>query len=120
LRYLESLVFPFIEKRILGEIACARARNEIRFIILDAAILLEAGWHQHCDKIVFVDSPRPLRLARLQENRGWDEKELQRREAMQLPVEEKRRRADAVIVNDGAPEKIPRQVQDALERWKAI
>jgi dephospho-CoA kinase len=120
LRALESFVFPYIEKRISEEITTARARSGVKFIVLDAAILLETGWHLHCDKIVFVDTPRELRLARLKENRGWDEMELERREKMQLPVEEKKARADAVIVNDGPPEKITQQVQDALVRWKAI
>lgn len=120
LRALESLVFPFIEKRILDEIARGRAQSDVQFIVLDAAILLETGWHRHCDKIVFVDAPRELRLARLKAQRGWDEAELERREGVQLPVEEKKRRADVVIVNDAEPEKISAQVQDALERWKGM
>ena len=60
--------------------------------------------------------PTPGRML----TRGWDEAELTRREKMQLPVEEKKARADAIIVNDAHPEKIPVQVQDALERWKVI
>ncbi len=120
LRDLESLVFPYIEKRILEEMSRARARSDVKFIILDAAIMLETGWHRHCDKLVFVDAPRELRLARLKEKRGWDEQEVARRESVQLPVEEKKGRADAVIVNDAEPEKICAQVQDALEQWKAI
>src|SRR6516162_5923754 len=55
LRALEALVLPSIEKRILHEIECARSRPGVKFIILDAAILVEAGWARHCDKIVFVD-----------------------------------------------------------------
>src|SRR5207247_7781665 len=65
LRALEAQVFPFIEKRILEEIARARAKSGVKFIILDAAILYETGWHRHCDKVLFVDAPRPLRLTRL-------------------------------------------------------
>lgn len=120
LRALESLVFPYIEKRILEEIARGRSMPTVQFIILDAAILMETGWQRHCDKVIFVDAPREVRLARLKAQRGWDETELKRREYVQLPLEEKKRRADAVIVNDGPPEKILAQVQDALERWKVI
>src|SRR5471032_2979316 len=46
LRTLEALVFPFIEKRIIEEIAGARARGDVQFIILDAAIMIETGWHR--------------------------------------------------------------------------
>jgi dephospho-CoA kinase len=120
LRVLESLVFPYIEKRIIEEIAHARSRPDVKWIILDAAIMVETGWHKHCDKILFVDSPRELRLARLKEKRGWDEKELARRECMQMPLEEKKSYADTIIVNDADLEKVARQVKDALVRWKVI
>jgi dephospho-CoA kinase len=120
LRALESIVHPIIEKKIREEIARARANLDVKCIILDAAILFEAGWHQASDKVLFVDAPLPIRLARLKQKRGWTEEEVARREKMQMPIEEKQRRADAIIVNDAEPEKVVRQVQDALVRWKVI
>jgi dephospho-CoA kinase len=120
LRALESYVFPYIEKRIHEEIALARSRSDVQFIILDAAILLETGWKRHCDKIVFVDTPRATRLQRLKDNRGWDEAEVERREKMQMPLDEKKLHADAILVNDGEAEKVIRQVQDTLVSWKVI
>jgi len=120
LRALESFVFPYIEKRIHEEIAHARTRSDVQFIILDAAILLETGWKRHCDKVVFVDTPRATRLQRLQNNRGWDEAEVDRREKAQMPLEEKKLHADAVLLNDGEPEKVVRLVQDTLVSWKVI
>jgi len=120
LRALEALVFPYIEKRIAEEMARARARPDVKFIILDAAIMLETSWHRQCDKIVFVDAPWELRLARLKEKRGWNEREVQRRESAQMPLQEKKRRADATIVNDAEPQKVSRQVQVTLEQWKVI
>ncbi|HZZ80899.1 MAG TPA: dephospho-CoA kinase [Gemmataceae bacterium] len=120
LRALESQVFPYIEKNIAEEIARARTRTGVQFIILDAAILLETGWHRHCDKVLYVDAPRDLRLARVRDKRGWTEAELDRREKMQMPLEEKKARADVVIVNDEDFEKVRRQVEDTLVRWKVI
>ncbi len=120
LRALESIVFPFIEQKIVQEITNARGTSNVEFIILDAAIMIETGWHEHCDKIVFVDAPREMRLARLKETRGWDEKELERRECMQMPLEMKKRHAHVIIVNDGDFEKVNRQVKDALVSWKVI
>jgi dephospho-CoA kinase len=120
LKALEALVFPYIEMRIREEIAAAHARPEARFIILDAAIMLETGWHRNCNKILFVDASPEVRVARLAERRGWDEKELERREKAQMPVKEKRRHADAVVVNDADPEKVARQVKVTLQQWKVI
>jgi dephospho-CoA kinase len=120
LQALEALVFPYIEGRILEEIARGRRLEGVKYIILDAAIMIETGWHRHCDKLLFVDAPRDVRLARLKATRGWTEEELKRRERVQLPLEEKKQLADAVIVNDGETVKILPQVKDVLVSWKMI
>jgi dephospho-CoA kinase len=117
LRALEALVFPWIKRRIQEEIAKAQANPAIAFVVLDAAILLEAGWNQCCDRLVYVDTPRPARLRRLAEQRGWSEKEVQARESAQLPLIDKRNRADAVVDNTGPPEAIDRQVEVLLQQW---
>lgn len=97
---LEGLVHPLV--RVSRGEAIARARDAgARAFVIDAPLLFEAGLDAECDVVVFVDAPRELRLARVREHRGWDEAELDRREAAQLAVEEKRRRADVVVLNDG-------------------
>ena len=120
LRFLESVVFPYIEERIRDGIARLKEKPGVRFIVLDAAIMLETGWDRECDKIVFIDCPRELRLARLQANRGWDNAELTRREAVQMSVEEKKKRSDAVIVNDDGMDKVAVQTKEVLERWNVV
>lgn len=119
-RALESLVFPFIEQRFREESAKAQRDPAVRFVVLDAAIMLEAGWNNVCDRLVYVDSPRALRLQRLREQRGWKEEEVAAREQAQMPLEEKRRRADAVIENSGTSEEAARQVECLLREWKLI
>jgi dephospho-CoA kinase len=109
-RALEAIVFPYIGRRVGEEIARAAGVAGARFVVLDAAVMLEAGWAGACDRILFVDAPRDVRLARLRATRGWTEEELRRREAAQLPLEEKRRRADAVIDNAGTPAALEAQV----------
>ena len=70
LRALEALVWPYIGRRLREQIASARADPGGRFILLDAAVLLEAGWNDVCDRIVYVHAPRAVRLRRLAEQRG--------------------------------------------------
>jgi dephospho-CoA kinase len=116
LRALESLVFPYIERRIREEIAGAKERSDVAFIVLDAAVMLEAGWNGVCDKLIFVDVPRPQRLERLARQRGWNEQEVANRERMQMELEQKKLRADFVVDNAQGPDAIPGQVRDILER----
>src|SRR5262245_62036856 len=47
LRALEALVFPWISRRIGEEIAKARQHEEVRIIVLDAAVMMEAGWDKN-------------------------------------------------------------------------
>lgn len=114
---LEHIVHPYIEERIREEVAKAEADPAARFVILDAAILLEAGWSSACNRIVFVDAPREVRLARVQSQRGWTETDLANREAVQMPPEKKRERADAIIENGGAPEHTSTQVDALVKAW---
>lgn len=118
LRELEQLVFPWIERRIREEIAAARADPAVAFIVLDAAVMLEAGWNKVCDWLVYIDVPRPQRLQRLRQQRGWSEEEVSARERAQLATTEKAARADFSVDNSGPPEQTARQVDELLQHWQ--
>lgn len=111
---LEQIVHPVMGEIIKEEIVAARSSEDVRLIVLDAAILLETGWRAHCDLVVFVDVPRDERLRRVASARGWSDDELTRREASQWPLESKRRQADIVIDNSLTVEAAGRQLVEQL------
>jgi dephospho-CoA kinase len=115
-RALEELVHPWIGRRIEEEIARARTRPDVPLIVLDAAVMVEAGWVRACDRVVFVDADEDVRRERLT-RRGWAGDELARREAAQLPLTEKRHCADHVLDNSTTLEHLRRQVDELLCRW---
>ena len=115
---LEGLVFPWIGRRIGEEIARAAADPSVKFVVLDAAVMLEAGWAKSCDRFVFVDAPRDHRLRRLAEERGWSAQEVDKREKSQWPLTEKLKRADWTLDNSGSPEELTRQVQELVKQWE--
>jgi len=117
---LEHLVHPYIGRRIHEEIAKAQADPAAKFVVLDAAIMLEAGWDGPCDKLIFVDAPRPVRLARVQGQRRWTDADLANREAVQMPAEKKKERADAVVDNGGSPAATAAQVDELVKKWKLV
>jgi dephospho-CoA kinase len=114
---LEAITHPYIKQRMREEIKKAREEAKARLIVLDAAVMLEAGWHDVCNSLVFIDSPRETRLQRLHQGRGWSARDVELREAAQMPLEEKRRRADSVVDNSTGPEAIAPKVRFLLERW---
>ena len=113
---LEALVFPHIGARCAEEIGRGMADPAVRFVVLDAAVLLEAAWVP-VDRIVFLDAPREARLARVAARSGWSADDLAAREAAQWPVDVKKARADAVIVNDAGPAELQEQVDRLLRAW---
>lgn len=107
-RFLESVTHPRIAARLQEQIAQHHAAGT-RVLILDAALLFEAGWDKNCDVIVFVSAPREVRLARARA-RGWSEADFLAREATQLPLDEKRSRSGFLIDNSGLAEQTRQQV----------
>ena len=115
--FLESVAFPAIGALVRAEIAEAAGDSSVRFIVLDAAVLLEAGWGDFCDRIVYLDAPRAVRLARVLARSGWTEAEMDRREAAQWPAERRKARADAVIANDGSVGELRADADRLLKDW---
>lgn len=111
---LEGIIHPRLHEERAGLIAAARSKNAAG-VVIDAPLLFEAGVDAECDAVIFVDTPREVRLKRVVEGRGWSEAELDRREAAQMPLSEKRERSDAVVSNDGDLAALRAQVMSALE-----
>ena len=117
LRDLESIVFPFIEKGLREQVAAAQRNPAVPFIVVDAAVMLEAGWEGLCDKIIYVDAPLRLRLARLASQRGWTKEEVSSRSQAQLTTQKKAARAHATIDNSGPLAALGPQVAQLLTAW---
>ena len=119
---LESLTHPLIRARIRASLDAAIA-GAVPRIVLDVPLLLENaaahGLLAECGELVFVDADPAVRDARAIASRGWSPGEVARREAAQLPLAEKRARADHVIRNQGSLEELEGAVRDWLARGRS-
>jgi dephospho-CoA kinase len=97
-RDLEQIVHPRIRELIQTRISEAADAGQT-VVLVDAAVLFEAGWNDLCDAVVFVEVPREERLKRLSEKRGWDRASVEAREASQATLESKTERAQFVVDN---------------------
>ncbi len=114
---LEAIVFPYIRRKCEAAIEAAQADPAARFVVLDAAVMIEAGWTGVCDKLIYVDAPRDVRQKRLAARSGWVAADLTAREAAQMPADEKKRYADAVLDNAGTPAELEAQVARLMTAW---
>lgn len=113
---LEAVVFPPITAAAQERITAAQTDPQVQFVVLDAPTLLEAGWGGMASRLVYVDAPRSVRLARVA-RRGWTDADLAAREAAQLTAEAKRRQCHAVLVNDGTTDQLQAGVDRLLAGW---
>lgn len=113
---LESITHPGIRRLLENQIRKLKESGEFPAAILDAPVMFEAGWDEICDRIVFVESSFQNRLHRAVQ-RGWSREELENREAFQIPLPEKRRRANRIINNDGSLEELMDQVKQIWSDW---
>jgi dephospho-CoA kinase len=113
---LENIVHPWIEERAREEIERAQSDAAAAFTVLDAAIMLEAGWAGPCDYLIFVDADRVLRLERVAKQRGWTASDVEMRERAQMPLEEKKKQSDFTIDNSGPPQHVEEQLEHLLRR----
>lgn len=101
LRRLNAVVHPLIRREIELRIAAARERATSPLVVVEAAILLEAGWQSLVDEVwVVTASPETVR-ARLAQSRGLSADEVAARVARQMSDRERRAAADEIVENDG-------------------
>jgi dephospho-CoA kinase len=84
-RRLEAILHPRIRAESERRILEISAGDSQAIILLDAPLLIEAGWLPRCKAVIFVDAPLELRQ-RLAAQRGWNAEELARRESNQVSI----------------------------------
>jgi dephospho-CoA kinase len=105
LQVLNNLVHPAVaadyKKWLEQKMACA-------YVIKEAALLFESGSNTALNKVIMVYAPEELRIKRvLQRDAHRSRQQLKAIISSQLSDEEKRNRADFVIVNDETQLVIP-------------
>ncbi|MGH9787742.1 MAG: dephospho-CoA kinase [Candidatus Acidiferrales bacterium] len=113
---LNRVVHPRVIEEQEKELARIAAEDPGAVAIVEAALLIEAGYHKQLDKLVVTWCRPEQQLERL-EAKGLSRADAERRIAAQLSPEEKRRLADYVIDCSGPLGETERQVAHV---WQAL
>lgn len=116
LRRLEELIHPLVHAQRVKMHRQLQADPDVLAIVEDMPLLLEKGFAEACDVLLFVDAPRQIRMQRLRRSRGWSEQDLGSREKNQLALDTKRSRADHTIDNSDGQAETLRQVERLLSQ----
>jgi len=112
---LNAIVHPPVRAAIAGRVAELEGTDSV--VVLEIPLLVESGRSYGESRVVVVDCPEDVAVARLVEHRGLDPADARRRVEVQASRADRLAVADVVIDNAGTLEELRRQV-DAL--WKAL
>lgn len=116
LALLNEITHPAIFARIADRLEAHHGQDVV--VVLDAALLIEAGLAEGVDVVVVVHSPREIQVERLAA-KGVGSQDARNRIASQLEPEKRLARADIVIDNTGSLEDLSRQVDKLWEDLQA-
>ena len=117
LKKLTDIVWPEIRRLTQIEIAAALAEDADRIVVLEAAVMLEAGWNRSTDEVWVVIVEPDVAVARAVARDGVDEAAVRARIGAQLSNAERIARADVVIDNSGTPAELLARLDEA---WQAL
>lgn len=106
---LNALTHP----RVIREVKRRIKLSDKRLIIVEAALLIEAGMTKMCDEVWYIYADLEERIGRIRADRGWSEEKIKVTLMNQLSDEEFRRNTDFTVTNHDNDKK---GLEDAVKR----
>ena len=106
---LNAITHPRIRERLKEGIEEA-GRAGAQVVVLDAAILIEAGWTGLCDEVWVATAPEARVVQRIQARNNLSEEQIRARMASQMSTEERVKHAHVIVENDGDLEELRSKV----------
>lgn len=116
LKQLTSIVHPIALKEVRSRINTLKKASKTHIAVIDAPLLIEAGWHRWVDYVIVVKATRELQVKRIMAQRPMKKQEILRRLRMQLPVAQKTNMADIVIDNRKTLQETEKQTRMIVQR----
>lgn len=114
-RRLQDIVWPRMKAMLRQQLDELRAAGTA-IAVVEAAVLIEAGWLDLVDEVWVVQVPEATAMQRLMARNGFSADDARARIRAQLSNEERARYAQVIIDNSGSVEDARRQVQFEVQR----
>ncbi|MHC4244823.1 MAG: dephospho-CoA kinase [Planctomycetota bacterium] len=107
---LNKIIHPSVLERAEELIEKYNRQSGVKAIVLDMPLLAEVGWDKRCDKLIFVDCKRVLRINRAKKRGVFDENQLEIRENFQISLDNKVAITDNTIDNNSGFSALAKQI----------
>ena len=108
---LNAIVHPRMYAMVEERIQRLREQSAAA-VVLDAAILIEAGWDSLVDEVWVVAAPEEMVVQRIGQRNGLPAEQVRQRVRAQITSEERARHAAVVIDNNEGLDELSAQVQE--------
>lgn len=108
-----AMVNAIIHPHVMDDFLQWKQRQHTPWVAIESAILFESGFDHLADKTVTVSAPEEIRIKRAVKRDHTSPEAIRQRMARQMPDNEKAKRADYTLLNDGEQPIIP-QILDIL------
>lgn len=108
---LNSITHPAIKAKIEERINDLKVQGYNGIVVVDAALLLEAGWETMVDQVWVVDAPMEKRIERIMKRDNLTRDQALSRINSQMSQQERIAKADKIIYNNSDIDSLREQVQ---------
>ena len=107
---LNKIVWPEVSSVMID--AAEKAQNDgVTLFIVDAALLIEAGFNDFFNSILLITADKSMRLNRILLRKNIPENQIEKRMALQMPESEKQKKAQTTIKNNGNMQELHTQLE---------
>lgn len=107
---VNAIVHPAVKEYVKRELKKEQQNDKLRFLFLEAALLIEEHYDEICDELWYIYTSRENRKKRLMASRGYSEAKVEAIFASQLGEETYRKHCQREIDNNGTKEETIAQV----------
>jgi dephospho-CoA kinase len=119
LEKLNQIMHPRMARIVANKIEDLRSQG-VEVVVVEAALLFEAGWDSLVAEVWVTDSPEQMVIERLQKRNGLSEEEARKRISSQMDRTERLGKADFVIDNSGDVDGLEGAVKELWNRRVAV
>ncbi len=115
LEKVNAIVHPAVKEYIWQSVSEERAKKQVDFVFIEAALFIEAGYRDMVDSLWYIYADMEVRIKRLTDGRAYSLDKITGIMNKQLQEEEFRAACDKVIDNSDTLEEAMEQVKRCLE-----
>jgi dephospho-CoA kinase len=117
--WLNQCIHPRVFEAYNHQVRHISERQPDAIVVMDAALLIETGYHKKVDKLIVVYASQKDQVKRLMERDRFTFEQAMARISSQMPLDEKRAYADYLIENTGTREETELQTREIFSKLKA-